>query len=120
MGAYLSQPVTRKDSSDGSDASYAYGTSSMQGWRTNMEVRRRRRDDDARDVDDATREMRTMGCDVDDAMGRDSDVGGRCARGGGGRARARADRARRGRDDGRLTDASLGVDGDVGRARDDS
>ena len=42
MGAYLSQPVTTKDSSDGASDAYAYGTTAMQGWRTNMEVRRRR------------------------------------------------------------------------------
>jgi len=47
MGAYLSQPVTRKDSTDGADARFAYGTTAMQGWRTNMEVRRRRDDADA-------------------------------------------------------------------------
>ena len=57
MGAYLSQPVTRKESSDGSNGAYAYGTSSMQGWRTNMEVRRRmnecaRADADADAMDD--------------------------------------------------------------------
>ena len=39
MGAYLSQPVTTKDSSDGASDAYAYGTTAMQGWRTNMEVR---------------------------------------------------------------------------------
>jgi hypothetical protein len=38
----LSQPVTTKDSSDGASDAYAYGTTAMQGWRTNMEVRRRR------------------------------------------------------------------------------
>lgn len=43
MGAYLSQPVTAKDSSDGASDAYAYGTTAMQGWRTNMEVRRRTR-----------------------------------------------------------------------------
>lgn len=45
MGAYLSQPVTAKDSSDGASDAYAYGTTAMQGWRTNMEV-----GDDARGV----------------------------------------------------------------------
>jgi len=35
----LSQPVTTKDSSDGASDAYAYGTTAMQGWRTNMEVR---------------------------------------------------------------------------------
>lgn len=39
MGAYLSAPVTEKHSSDGSSNSYAFGTTAMQGWRTNMEVR---------------------------------------------------------------------------------
>ena len=39
MGAYLSQPVTAKASTDGSDGTFAYGTTAMQGWRTNMEVR---------------------------------------------------------------------------------
>ena len=39
----MSQPVTTKDSSDGASDAYAYGTTAMQGWRTNMEVRRRRR-----------------------------------------------------------------------------
>ena len=53
MGAYLSQPVTRKDSTNGADARFAYGTTAMQGWRTNMEVRRRR--DDA---DETTRRRR--------------------------------------------------------------
>ena len=38
----MSQPVTTKDSSDGASDAYAYGTTAMQGWRTNMEVRRRR------------------------------------------------------------------------------
>jgi len=39
MGAYLSQPVTAKSSTDGADDTFAYGTTAMQGWRTNMEVR---------------------------------------------------------------------------------
>ena len=39
MGAYLSQPITDKDSSDGEDTRFKYGTTAMQGWRTNMEVR---------------------------------------------------------------------------------
>ena len=42
MGAYLSQPITDKESSDGEDVRFKYGTTAMQGWRTNMEVRRRR------------------------------------------------------------------------------
>ena len=41
MGAYLSQPITDKDSSDGEDTRFKYGTTAMQGWRTNMEVRER-------------------------------------------------------------------------------
>ena len=41
MGAYLSQPITDKESSDGEDARFKYGTTAMQGWRTNMEVRLR-------------------------------------------------------------------------------
>ena len=39
MGAYLSQPITDKESSDGEDKRFKYGTTAMQGWRTNMEVR---------------------------------------------------------------------------------
>ena len=39
MGAYLSQPITDKESTDGEDAKFKYGTTAMQGWRTNMEVR---------------------------------------------------------------------------------
>lgn len=42
MGAYLSQPITDKESSDGEDGRFKYGTTAMQGWRTNMEVRERR------------------------------------------------------------------------------
>ena len=41
MGAYLSQPITDKESTDGEDAKFKYGTTAMQGWRTNMEVRAR-------------------------------------------------------------------------------
>lgn len=37
MGAYLERPVTDKESSDGTSRSYSYGSSSMQGWRVNME-----------------------------------------------------------------------------------
>ena len=37
MGAYLSQPITDKESTDGEDAKFKYGTTAMQGWRTNME-----------------------------------------------------------------------------------
>jgi hypothetical protein len=39
MGAYLSQPITDKESTDGEDGRFKYGTTAMQGWRTNMEVR---------------------------------------------------------------------------------
>ncbi len=39
MGAYLSQPVKEKESSDGGNARVKFGTSAMQGWRTSMEVR---------------------------------------------------------------------------------
>ena len=31
--------MTTKSSSDGADDTFAYGTTAMQGWRTNMEVR---------------------------------------------------------------------------------
>lgn len=37
MGAYLSQPITEKESTDGEDGKFKYGTTAMQGWRTNME-----------------------------------------------------------------------------------
>lgn len=37
MGAYLSEPVTRKDSTEGESDRLKYGSSSMQGWRTGME-----------------------------------------------------------------------------------
>mmetsp|Transcript_100750 Transcript_100750/g.260303 ORF Transcript_100750/g.260303 Transcript_100750/m.260303 type:complete len:398 (-) Transcript_100750:77-1270(-) len=37
MGAYLSQPVTTKESSSGAGAKHTWGCSSMQGWRNNME-----------------------------------------------------------------------------------
>ena len=38
----MSQPITDKESSDGEDGRFKYGTTAMQGWRTNMEVRERR------------------------------------------------------------------------------
>lgn len=38
MGAYLSSPITAKESEDGTGGGIRYGLSSMQGWRTNMEV----------------------------------------------------------------------------------
>ena len=37
MGAYLSQPVTAKDSHDGVGADFVFGGSCMQGWRKSME-----------------------------------------------------------------------------------
>ncbi|ONH69670.1 Protein phosphatase 2C 2 [Cyberlindnera fabianii] len=37
MGQILSQPVTDKESHQGQNAKYAFGLSSMQGWRINME-----------------------------------------------------------------------------------
>ena len=37
----MSQPITDKESSDGEDGRFKYGTTAMQGWRTNMEVRER-------------------------------------------------------------------------------
>ena len=37
MGAYLSTPVTDKESEAGGDAKYLFGVCAMQGWRTDME-----------------------------------------------------------------------------------
>lgn len=37
MGSYLSQPVTVKETSSGTGSKHAWGCSSMQGWRNNME-----------------------------------------------------------------------------------
>jgi len=37
MGAYLSTPVTDKESEGGGDARFSYGVCAMQGWRTDME-----------------------------------------------------------------------------------
>lgn len=37
MGQILSQPITEKHSEEGQDKYLAYGLSSMQGWRINME-----------------------------------------------------------------------------------
>lgn len=37
MGAYLSTPITDKESEEGSDAKYSFGVCAMQGWRTDME-----------------------------------------------------------------------------------
>lgn len=38
MGAYLSEPITKKVSSDETGKNVAYGASSMQGWRISQEV----------------------------------------------------------------------------------
>ena len=38
MGAYLSQPVTKKESCDKASGKLSYGASEMQGWRVSMEV----------------------------------------------------------------------------------
>jgi len=38
MGAYLSEPITKKESSDEVGKNVAYGASSMQGWRVSQEV----------------------------------------------------------------------------------
>ena len=38
MGAYLSEPITKKISSDESGENVAFGASSMQGWRISQEV----------------------------------------------------------------------------------
>jgi hypothetical protein len=37
MGAYLSEPVTTKESADGGNAYFHWGSSAMQGWRKGME-----------------------------------------------------------------------------------
>jgi len=36
-GAYLSEPITEKETTSGEDSRLRYGVSSMQGWRTSME-----------------------------------------------------------------------------------
>lgn len=38
MGAYLSEPITEKLSSDERSGRLIYGASSMQGWRMSQEV----------------------------------------------------------------------------------
>lgn len=38
MGAYLSEPITDKISSDNDSERVRYGASSMQGWRVSQEV----------------------------------------------------------------------------------
>lgn len=37
MGSYLQKPVVQKDSHDGTGQGYKWGSTAMQGWRTNME-----------------------------------------------------------------------------------
>jgi len=37
MGSYLQKPVVQKDSHDGAGQGYQWGSTAMQGWRTNME-----------------------------------------------------------------------------------
>lgn len=37
MGAYLSAPVTEKESSDGASEQFVWGCSAMQGWRKHQE-----------------------------------------------------------------------------------
>ena len=37
MGAYLSAPITEKESEDGSSPKFLFGASQMQGWRKNQE-----------------------------------------------------------------------------------
>jgi hypothetical protein len=36
-GAYLSEPITEKETTSGEDSRLRYGVASMQGWRTSME-----------------------------------------------------------------------------------
>lgn len=38
MGAYLSEPITEKKSTDEENERVRYGVSSMQGWRISQEV----------------------------------------------------------------------------------
>ena len=38
MGAYLSEPITKKISTDDEIKGMSYGASSMQGWRVDQEV----------------------------------------------------------------------------------
>lgn len=40
MGAYLSEPITEKESTDESNDFLTCGASSMQGWRMSQEVRK--------------------------------------------------------------------------------
>jgi hypothetical protein len=39
MGAYLSEPITEKDTEQGSGNELRFAVSGMQGWRSEMEVR---------------------------------------------------------------------------------
>lgn len=38
MGAYLSEPITEKKSTEGENEEFSFGASSMQGWRISQEV----------------------------------------------------------------------------------
>lgn len=38
MGAYLSEPITKKESENGEGNGLIFGASSMQGWRVSQEV----------------------------------------------------------------------------------
>jgi len=37
MGSYLQKPVVQKESYEGTGQGYKWGSTAMQGWRTNME-----------------------------------------------------------------------------------
>lgn len=39
MGAYLSEPITDKNSQEGANERVKYGSSEMQGWRQTQEVK---------------------------------------------------------------------------------
>ena len=39
MGAYLSEPITKKEITEEEDDNFWVSSASMQGWRTNQEVR---------------------------------------------------------------------------------
>lgn len=41
MGAYLSEPITEKNSTEGENEEFSFGASSMQGWRVSQEVMQR-------------------------------------------------------------------------------
>lgn len=38
MGAYLSEPITEKISTEGENEEFSFASSSMQGWRVSQEV----------------------------------------------------------------------------------